>query len=588
MNNDQLEQKGIEDDNSYIGFSNPDSKYISAKVMEQEELLPTSEDEIKNKSNTSFPKLLSLSSSNQEYRFTRLVKSKLIFRLISCVIIITMFLSLFLESSRGDYEYKSSNAIEVNYNNGKNQTYIYNGKGKLLHTIDKTVAPLLFTPDGTKAVLSLNKSASDLYYVNAHEVIQLKGILTFLNISDDGRYLFYTKTDSESNYSLRCYDTKKKKENIIASHHQQQSTTEKKYSYDYVVVSPDGKTYSFSKVCINLIASTSNSSTFDLEAYISINGKKPKSYGKNKLIFGISNEGKYVYYEKLYDTGLCIGFYVKAQNNEVELSDELNRPFFNKDFTEIMYTTKEGTYLCIKGNDIQKISDAQVKDIILPKLGIKNNYFGMYFGIETFLKKVVRCNDQSIYYIGKGYQAKMITTLDNVNSLYLSNNGAKLIYQNSSGPIIKISNIPGEYRKETISNEATSYVVSNDLNDIYYLNNLQELFYCKASNMPIKLTSGVTGLLLNPSGNIAFFMKESEAGTRMLYYSKNGSKPLPVKDSESVNEIITWNYGIVFKKNRNGKTDIYYNTSGAQFKRILKGVNENLQNEINTNAIGIS
>lgn len=578
---DDIETESGDGDN---GFSIPGSAYIGPEVIKPEDD-DNGFDEEEKQTDIAINHKSAYKSIGQFlfqcFHFLR--NNKFAGRFILISIIIIFLLSLTVHQIPREFDVISPKALEIKYDSVKNKTYLFNTRGKLLHTIDVSLNPLLYTPDKSAVVLGSKRYDTRLYYANADKVIMLKDIITLQGMSDNGRYIFYSLKDNNKKLFLKRYDTRTGKNTMIASY--QSENSHKDITEINVCLSPDGKTYSITKIIYRYHTSLdTNTYNIKVEAFVSIDGRKPKLIGRNKYVYAISNNGNYIYYIVLNKTGNSGKYYVKCKEDSLKLSDEPISCFFNRDYSEILYGTGKGTYLCLKGRNKINMSDLHVVNVILPNHDINNQYMVKHFGIDSFLNKIIQCN-KSLYLIENGYHLKFITKIDKNSLSMISQDGKNLLYQNSQGLIVKVSNIPGNLSKKTIAEDVSNYVASKDLSKIYYISRENKLFFRNNDKSPVNLASGVTKLCLNPPGNTAFFINNNQNllntltvsyrdVINTLSYSINGQAPKPVRNGASADDFVKFNYGIAFKKEVNGKQNIYYNTSGTDFKLILRDFHE--------------
>lgn len=584
INDTQKVYIATESVDEYFGFSIPGSAYIGPEVIKPEDDYEDLDEEEIQKDKAINRKSVGKSIGKFLFQFFHFIRNnKFTGRFILSSIIIIILLSLTINKIPREFDVISPKALEVKYDDVKNKTYLFNTRGKLLHTIDVSLKPLLYTTDKTAVVLGSNRYDTRLYYANADKVIMLDDIVTLQGMSDNGRYIFYTLKDTNNKLFLKRYDTSKRKNEIMVSYRKPDSGLE--VSEINVCLSPDGKTYAYTKIkYMKMVNSNKSTNYIKLEAFVSTDGRKPKSIGRNKYVYAISNKGNYIYYATLNKTNNFSKHYVKCKGRSLKLSDKPISCFFNRDYSEILYGTEKGTYLCLKGRDKIKLSYLYTNDVILPNHDIHNQFMGIHFGIDSFLHKIIQCN-KSLYLIENDYRLKFITKIDKNSFNMISQDGKNLLYQNNQGSLVKVSNLPRNLSKKTIAEDVSNYAASKDLSKIYYINRDDKLFYRNNDKSPVYLASGVTKLCINPSGNAAFFISNNQDLLNTLTvsyrnvistlsYSINGQTPKLVRNGVTADDFVKFNYGIAFNKEVNGKQDIYYNTSGTDFKLIIKDFHE--------------
>ncbi|HWT27437.1 MAG TPA: zinc ribbon domain-containing protein [Mobilitalea sp.] len=560
-------------DASYIGFSKPGSAYIGPKVVNIEEDLYESENITDQLSERPLKKPFWIV-------LYRIIKQhgKLIYKLITIVVVLVMLISLTIQPIESNYAFVSSNALEVTTNQGKNETYVYNTKGKILYTINSAASPIKYTPDCTKVVLREN-GGSNFYYISTDEIFKSDYSASFLNISDDGNYFYYTKTDIDSNLSLICHDVKSNKDITIDS--LKNTDSSRKFMYGIVKISPDGKTFAYNKASYN-ISNASSSTTFqndeEYEAFYSIDNGEVTSLGKGNIVLSISDHGKYVYYAHMYDSQYW-DIHVILDKEDYVLAKNCRGHTFNKDGSEVLYMDEDSAYITVDGKTTYTITGGFITNILYPGIFSDNNPAGMNYKVDTFRNKVMVSEDGSIWLIDGSYQARMLDS--NAYQYYLSEGGNNLIYRNSEGMIIKVSDLFGVCSKEVLAQQTIDFTASKDFNKIYYTDVNNDLFYKNGDKAPVKIASQVSDMQLNVAGNIIFFITNLRNGIGTLYYSKDGAPAEPVKGGDMTVSLGHNNYGIIFTENANGKLNLYYNTSGTDFKLIAENMQSNVQNNLN-------
>jgi hypothetical protein len=476
--------------------------------------------------------------------------------LIAIVVFYLPGLSFFWSAK--EYTFLSDHVLEV-YNTN-DETYIFNTSGEILHQI-KTDGMARFNTNKTAAILTDNNIN---YYINDKKMITIDASTGNCQISDNGNYLIYTK-NIENDNALYFYDvTKEKEELIIQSDHL-------RYAVPYIL--DDGKTISY-------ITYQGESPYGNAEAYIMKIGEEPKVVGKNLAVVAMSPKAEYIYYIEL---PITIGegsyaFYVRHNGQDTLLMNEYADFRFNRDFTEIMFTDGNSTYLSVKGGEPFQVADGQLLKMITPNRCSETNrmFLGGYiYNIDSYRNKVILLQDNELLLINKRYQPKEISTeyFETMKDFCaISKDGNELIYRTADSRVLRVTNLKGNFTKATILENVDTVITSEDLKKIYYKRKNQ-LYYMDENYSEKKIKDDVNQVVLNPSGDIAFFTMSGFRGASPLYYSFNGSEAQPVEDCEAVTDLVNWNQGVIIYKEVGGIFSTYYNREGAKFHLLLGGHN---------------
>lgn len=309
------------------------------------------------------------------------------------------------------------------------------------------------------------------------------------------------------------------------------------------------------------------------ESFIISKGGSPELMGKDIVLVGASEDGKYFYYID-YKDGVVGALYAKQGKKSLKLSESImSYVRFNLDMSEIMFSSDGKTYVCIEGKETKLISDTLLKDIIIPKKCIvnKTNVGPILYGIDSFENKVVICEDNSLRLIGDHYETKEISSTADNNFTAISDEGNDLLYSTANLSIIKVSDLLGEFSQSICIEHWGKTVASDDLTQIYYTNG-SKLYYVTGKGTSNLIAEGITDLCLNSSGDTAFFLKDMKDGVGTLYYSIQGKNAEPVEGGGSVEKLYEWGYGIAYREKVGEDYNIYYNTEGTEFKLILENV----------------
>jgi hypothetical protein len=500
-------------------------------------------------------------SSQQVIGMKRRISKKSIIG-IGLLLVIVAVLLLFLNLFRREVEFTliSKNAIEVNVNHNKFKTYVFNTVGDLLYQVEKEVKPF-YTLDHSAAVLiAMNGTTS--YYVDTNHLIELQDKVNACNISEDGKYILYTRSGGMNNYFLYLYDVANQREEMLDNLINKQ--------YDLLNVLPGGKTVTYVTY-----SSTEESTMDNIESYIIKDGGEPELVGKDSIIFSISTDSKNIYTYNLKDNAL----FVKHEGSDNLLSTEIsNKMCFNIDYTEIIYNDDEASYISINGKERHKLADILVDKILIPKNGICDivSSNGMVpYGIDSFHNKVIQGTDKSLVYITDKYKTKKIGMV--ANNPYPTNpvtviteDGNNLLYIDSNNNLVKVHNLSGKWKQNTLAHQVDSFETSDDLSQIYYISE-NNLYFLKNKEEPVLISDNASNLCINQVGDTAYFLKNYTDGKGILYRSLAGNTAEPIQGGEDVVSVEEWNHGVIYQKYIKSIYSAFYNSKGREFTTLIDG-----------------
>ncbi|HWT26605.1 MAG TPA: hypothetical protein VN131_01580 [Mobilitalea sp.] len=589
------------------GFSRQDSNYIKPAVISEGEKYSPSETEIlqtyqgnnepeyftyleKEENNENAEKNVEGDDHSNIKPTQRNPKLKFIGAAAVLAAIALCMIAFFINpDSSDDYTFIHKDTIEVFNNNETNETYIFNTEGEVLHKIDASAQPFWYG-EGYQQAFLIDRINNAFYYADTKGSIPIiENQISLNSLSLKGKML-YAAADKDGNGQLKLFDPSSRTNKIMEA--------EKGMDYDPPCISPDGKSYAFTR------SANPNDDT-DCESFIIINGGRVKSLGKGITISIISNDGKYQYYSKRGTTSNHTEFYVKSDGQDLYLGDYSNNfwpVLWNKDYTELIYQDKYGdNNIIINGkNNINMRDTSQIKHFITPGsvTGFEESFGGRLSDISTFKNKVFIGMDNIMRYIDNDYNIISLASMTDPIKVTMSRDGNQIVFKNVFNEIEKLT--LADNHKETIAEGAADFAASPDLSEIYYLKESNtsnssystsqdiftispeyDLYYRKGKGKPVLLASRVIDLQMNTNGDTLFFIKHNDSGLSSLYYSKHGVKTKEIKGFESPGGLDAWNYGIVLKDKINDKVNIYYNSKGKEFKLILKNISEAEANKNN-------
>ena len=365
---------------SDYGFADPDSKYIEPLLMNEREHSEAADPQ---KEQTFHTK-----GSAAGHRKKK--QNRIMIALAAVAIAMALVLpGISLPERSPQYYFPAKNALTIFYNDNSNMTDVLNSQGKLLNSTSQPYS-ILQSMD-CSAILRMENNSD--YYISSEKTIALEDPVDRAILSDNGKFIIYTTRDDVDTQCLYLYDVKKEKKKLIAKAFDE--------DYNLFTVLPDGKTITYTTY--------TNSMPRKLEAFICKKGKKPESLGENTMILAVSYNLDYMFFCRLNQENQY-SLYVRHNGKDQKLTDHLagNKLLFNRDYSEVMFSDNDSTYVSTNGGQMIKVADALIDSIVLPEQCINQqmHFFGYYYGIDSFRDKVAVFQDGSIRYINKKYRVE--------------------------------------------------------------------------------------------------------------------------------------------------------------------------------------
>ena len=474
---------------------------------------------------------------------------KVLIPIIAAAAVIIILAIIFIFKLIGSSEsYPNINGITVFTVNNDDDgfSYIFSN-GKIANKISAYKITDSYSFDYSSAAFSTYEY--DIYYADSKNIIKIDSDASSYNvrISEDGSYVGYIKDDY-----LYIYDVSSKKSKRL----------ENEGVIDFTL-SPDGKSVLYS------INNDDDTST----CYIYNGGNTTKIDGKNLKPIGIANNAKYVYYSKFDYTDYCYSLYVYKGNESSKLTNTFTGSVrANADLSEIIYASDKGSYICIKGQEPEKLCNEEILNPILPYgannhmisdsmytydlKSLKNHVFYSYLN-ESPYKDSLRY----VTYKNKEWSADKIAS--DVDSAYTSKDLSSVSYTKNH-KLYYIKNVHKNPDDAVdIARDIYSFIPSSpNLKNFYVLNEEGTLSYVSQKDSK-KIADDVYNTLCANTDGYIFFMSDD-----ILYSSRNGSpkkKALEYVYSSSLykgnNVLVTCN---------DDEYDLYANTSGDKFECVIK------------------
>lgn len=443
------------------------------------------------------------------------------------------------------------------------------GPGDTLHKVEGIVYSRSLRPgvdttiDQSKAAfLELGDSPGNqgtLWFLNNKEKIKIDDEVYSFLLSNNGSSIMYITDFDGGIGTLWIYDINKDESTLVS-----------RDAYYNFAISPDGKTFIYTVKSVNSRGEKN-------ETYICRNGKKPERLENIGSIVAVSNNGEYIYHIDFSNDS----FWVRNNESEVNLTPNkgqvdtsLSRILFNRDYSEVLYSYNEKTYISRDGENREKLFDSWFEFSLIPNdVGYYGDYYVMTLGVKSF-KNTLLYTEEGIKYIDKDYRAVDLVEeyyLDEA-SLYISQDGKTVMYIDENDDLYGIENIDIEDNKPKSilkGYDIYKYVVSKDKSKIYFINYDDELWYFDRKDRPKLLAEDVDSkyLCLSPDGNTVFFVLYDEEST--LCSSTNGGKIQNVDGAIDIDFVFSTPIDVVYSIDEDdGYFNVYISDKGIKFKKL--------------------
>lgn len=431
--------------------------------------------------------------------------------------------------------------------------YVVN-KGKVIGKVPESSGYCVYSMDNSCGVFNTHDAA--LYYFNSKSVKKIVSDMEYdMNnfcLSADGSSVAYLKDGS-----LYVYTVSNEKNTKIADD-----------VYNYTI-SPNGSAVLYS--CENDDRET--------VCYIYCKGETTKIDGKNTAPVAIADNAKYAYYTKANDSYYDRALYVYVKNDSVKLSSNLSDSIlFNKDLSEIIYSNDKGCYISIDGNESEKLLNKKITSMVTPYYSDIFDYItttARVYNVDTlkdhifFTEGIYDSSSYTTFYelryvknVKNEWSADKIATADDA---FVSSDYKSLAYLRN-GKLYYIKNVEKNSDEPVeLADDIMSFIASDDLRYFYAIDTDEVLQYVDHKQTK-RISDDVSRFdyTRNTDGYVFFISDDA------LYSAlKNKSKE---KISGNDCDIADLN-GCVFYveyEDSGDDYDVYANTSGRKFERILK------------------
>jgi len=478
-------------------------------------------------------------------------KQKRAYIFIAICLLLAVILTVFVVfSGESEYTFMSKNWVNAMYNSNDYSFLVLTGENKSINTGANELFDVKYSLTEDKLILfadAKQELGGDLYLVDKNGSVRISQYVYNSVISDDGRVVAYTRdVNAEGIGDLYRYE--KGREELIAED----------VFYDRISISKDGKKIGF-------LANYVDNSNFSGMIYENGNFT---NLGKNIVAVAYCDD---LVYANVVDFEEELFYFSVIRDGEIkrigEGSSRAVDVFFNRDYSEVVLESEEGSKLYIRGEYKALLFDAEFAEVLTP-IGSTGQtvdsgtfaYINVY-GIDSFKNKIIYSPDD-VYFVDGEYNSRML--LKKFTGIQLSRDGKSAVMTDSKG-VVYTYRLGDEQveRGETLLKYFT-FVSTDDLSVMYYVSTDYKL-YTVTSDGVVLVADNVLGLSMH--GDNIYFIGDYDknlGGGNLYTLNENGTPTLVLRDAYMLSTRV--NSTIVFIKN--GDAFDVYMTSDGEFKKV--------------------
>jgi len=477
---------------------------------------------------------------------------------------------------------------------GEDETQIYNGHSEPV-TIDGSAEAPQYSMDGQKAAMLVDRNderVGTLYYYDGTEAKELTDDVYYFRISAEGNTIAYITDYNQEEYTgtLYIYDASQKRSREVAD----------EVTPVGLALSPDGKSYAY--VSDLESADVPNYNIVEkYTSYISVNGKEAEPLDSDRMVIGISNSAHYIYYVRMEWTAAmdAVGrLYVRHGKEETRIGwiDATGTSFFNRDFSEILYSDDGSIYLSKAADDPVKVGDYSSCDLLFPdhlQSAATCGANAIMYNVESLTGQFyVFCGNRGgIYGLSLGYldgkgtlseidsiqdsksSYRTRASCDGIHVYYMNDSDKTLCYWDASDPDtnpVKIRDSEG----------VLCFKVSSDA--IYFIDDDWTLWVKRGNSDPVSVADDVmpSSLTLSSDGRGVYYISDcpthGNVNSRTLCYLPDAKNAEPLRIADKVSSVEVSDFGVVyyvFEKRGSDEDDkigeAFYSSDGKEFESVM-------------------
>lgn len=422
-------------------------------------------------------------------------------------------------------------------------------------SLDGSVAAVVIYEDGERSLYCINEKevktiSESLLSSNSYALSATGSGIAYID-EDNTLYLYNISDSSKTTISNDVYDAN-------------------------IAISPDGKI---------VLYSVEEDDNTDTALYVYEDGNKTL-VGKNLYALAVSDKGKYIYSYNYDSADKEYSLYLSSiakEKEKISGNFSLYPICFNEDFTEILFSSNNKTYICVKGGEKQSLFSDSVSMVLLPiytqgtyRYSTNNSYYDIV-GVDSLLDCIYVQSDNIFGYDRKeGSMIKLASNCNDYLNINISFDGSKLVYISSNDSLRQIT-VGKSFESETLDseNDVEKTVMSPDGKYIYYVNEEDELWCKKGNSDAKKIADDVETIDMAKDGTCYFindYSSNSYSGT--LYSCANGKDKTKIADDVYQIDITPNEVFYMANCDKSGVYDVYLNTEKNSFEKIATGVSE--------------
>ena len=379
--------------------------------------------------------------------------------------------------------------------------------------------------DGT--VMAFTTDDGELYTVKGKKIVKIAEDVYDFELSVSGKGVAYVVKDEDERTLYLCKVGSDKPTSI----------TDELGSLDYAIA-PDGKSVAYfveDEDETNLMFSK---------------GKDPVKITSTECeLYGIANNGKYIYVTRENDEGEASLYSYNTKGDSTKLGGiSSTSVYFNDDHTQIMFYNEGKTYIATKGKDAVKASSDRLSLVIAPNASSFYDSTSDTYPVSNMYNHVYTASSEN------GYTVWMIKKNSDKNEklgskashvqLDASADYLYYIYDSEELRVAKVSDgDKATERYTTLAEDVDGYIVTSDRKYVYYSSDdsVYSVNGKKGGKSKTVCNDDVEGAALNCK-DVFYYIVDGD-----LYATKNGKKGSKVLSD--ISYVTNTTNGIVYAVN---------------------------------------